>query len=276
MFNVAQLLEPVSEQQPCGEDIAFSSEVDAIVKARQADDPSIEQGAWVTTLKEADWKFVAKECTQLIRTRSKDLRLAVWLAEASAKTSGLRALGDGLLVASGLCERYWDGLYPEADEGGFEQRIGNLCWIAARIVQLAREATSTEDAAHCIDAVNELQRVVDERVGADGPSFTAAREALENLVPASAPAAVEEVEQTATAASPGASGPTQSRAQALAQLRQVADFFRRTEPHSPVAYLADKAARWGEQPLHVWLRGVVKDQATFEQLQEMLGVEEGP
>ena len=42
-----------------------------------------------------------------------------------------------------------------------------------------------------------------------------------------------------------------TRAQALAQLRVVADFFRRTDPHSPVAYLADKAARWGDMPLHV-------------------------
>ncbi len=64
----------------------------------------------------------------------------------------------------------------------------------------------------------------------------------------------------------------QSREQALAQLRAVAAFFRRTEPHSPVAYLADKAALWGEQPLHVWLRGVVKDDAVCLQLEEMLGV----
>ena len=54
--------------------------------------------------------------------------------------------------------------------------------------------------------------------------------------------------------------------------RAVAEFFRRTEPHSPVAYLADKAAMWGEQPLHVWLRGVVKDDAVCAQLEEMLGV----
>jgi type VI secretion system protein ImpA len=70
-----------------------------------------------------------------------------------------------------------------------------------------------------------------------------------------------------------AGGPPQGRAQALAQLRAVAEFFRRTEPHSPVAYLADKAANWGEQPLHVWLRGVVKDEAVFAQLEEMLGVQ---
>ena len=30
----------------------------------------------------------------------------------------------------------------------------------------------------------------------------------------------------------------------------VAHFFRRTEPHSPVAYLAEKAVKWGEMPLH--------------------------
>jgi type VI secretion system protein ImpA len=67
-------------------------------------------------------------------------------------------------------------------------------------------------------------------------------------------------------------GPPQSRTQALAQLREVAEFFRRTEPHSPVAYLAEKAAHWGEQPLHVWLRSVVKDDASFAHIQELLGV----
>jgi type VI secretion system protein ImpA len=67
-------------------------------------------------------------------------------------------------------------------------------------------------------------------------------------------------------------GPPQSRTQALAQLREVAEFFRRTEPHSPVAYLAEKAAHWGEQPLHVWLRSVVKDDASFAHIEEMLGV----
>jgi type VI secretion system protein ImpA len=70
-------------------------------------------------------------------------------------------------------------------------------------------------------------------------------------------------------------GPLQNRAQALAQLRAVAEYFRRTEPHSPVAYLAEKAAHWGEQPLHVWLRALVKDDASFAHIEELLGVEAG-
>jgi type VI secretion system protein ImpA len=332
MFTIDEFLAPVSDDHPCGEDLAFSSELDAIAKARQADDPSIEQGAWVTTLKEADWKFVATGCTKLIKTRSKDLRLAVWLAEASAKTSGFRGLGDSLLVVAALCERYWDHLYPLPDEGGFEQRIGNLCWIAGRAPQLAREIALTEgagtaysmndfdsarsrpagaeegpdldaarrrtsrgfyqtlldDSSHCVAAIAELERVTDDRLGADGPGFTAAKAALQDVIhfvtpfareagvgvkgdAEAAPAAA--TSQAAQGVVVAASGPLQTRAQALAQLRMVAEFFRRTEPHSPVAYLADKAANWGEQPLHVWLRGVVKDQVVFAQLEEMLGVQ---
>jgi len=70
-----------------------------------------------------------------------------------------------------------------------------------------------------------------------------------------------------------AGGPLRSREQALSQLREVAAFFRATEPHSPVAYLADKAVHWGEMPLHLWLRAVVKDGAALAHLEELLGLE---
>lgn len=68
---------------------------------------------------------------------------------------------------------------------------------------------------------------------------------------------------------PGAA--VQNRTQALMQLRLVADFFRRTEPHSPVAYLADKAANWGDMPLHLWLRAVIKDPNAIAGVEELLG-----
>jgi type VI secretion system protein ImpA len=76
-------------------------------------------------------------------------------------------------------------------------------------------------------------------------------------------------------AAPAPSGPPgaiQTRAQALAQLRAVAAFFRRTEPHSPVSYFADKAADAGEQSLHDWLRSVVKDPNSMAHIEELLGV----
>lgn len=330
MSTLEQLLEPVSEAAPCGESLAFTPELDAIAQARKADDPSLEQGAWVTTLKEADWKFVSKRCAALIETRSKDLQLAVWLAEANARTAGLRGLGDALQLIGALCERYWDGLYPLPDEDGFEQRIGNLSWIAARVPQLVTECPVTEgagfsmrdieaarthgadaiadvetarsrtskafseellgDGEHCLAMLAEMEAAIDSLLGSDGPSFSNAKTALQNLIHFVTPAAGK-VAATATPSSAAqagaqasaalppaasgavASGPLQSRAQALAQLRAVAEFFRHTEPHSPVAYLADKAASWGEQPLHVWLKTVVKDAAALSHVDELLGIE---
>lgn len=332
MLNLEKLLAPVSPDRPCGEDLAFSSEIDAIVRARQADDPSLEQGAWVTELKEADWKFVAKQCAQLIEKRSKDLQLAVWLAEAEARTGGLRGLADSLILVACLCERYWDGVYPLPDEDGHERRIGNLAWLASRIAPLLREVALTEgqpgyalrdfdvarmhggdelarletakarsspaffeallrDCEHCAGALERIERSIDARLGVEGPSFSAAKSGLQSLVLFVKPmvkegAAALAGRETANAPAPAGTAQTrapapamevmagapQSRAQALAQLREVAGFFRRTEPHSPVAYLAEKAAHWGEQPLHVWLRAVVKDDASFAHIEEMLGV----
>lgn len=64
-----------------------------------------------------------------------------------------------------------------------------------------------------------------------------------------------------------------SRAEAVAMLVEVAAFFRRTEPHSPVAYLADKAASWGEMPLHVWLKAVLKEEGSLSRFEDLLGFE---
>lgn len=280
MFSIAQLMIPVSAESSCGEDIGFSPEVDEIAQARQFDDPSLDQGEWVMDLKEADWDFVASRCARLIETRSKDLRLAVWLAEALARTGGLRGLGDGYAVLAGLCEHYWEGLYPLAEGGDYDQRVGNLHWLLARTAQLVRDipldATLLDDAEYCLATLGQLAKVLDHRLGADGPGFSHAKEALQAVIDHIAPfrsdAAVRVTPQGATITTHGGpGGALQDRRQALAQLRQVADFFRRTEPHSPVAYLAEKAASWGEMPLHIWLRAVVKDPAAIAGLDDLLG-----
>jgi type VI secretion system protein ImpA len=344
MLTTNELLQPISEAQPCGEDISFSTDLDAIAHARRFDDPSLDQGEWVTELKEADWGFVVERCAALLASRSKDLRLAVWLAEANAKVNHFRGLGDAYLLLAGLCDQFWEGLYPLSDDGEYEQRIGNLSWLLSRTVQLVREMPVTEgddsafsmldfdvarlqeanpdkqataggrqgssvrlaemeaarrksslrfynallaDAEHCMNALRQLEKSVDARLGVNGPAFSATREALANVLHAIRPLAQEGGVRSADLALPQPraedasdnlalsvpiNGAIQNRAQALTQLRLVAEFFRHTEPHSPVAYLAEKAANWGELPLHDWLRSVVKDAGSLAHIEELLGL----
>ncbi|AYH45175.1 type VI secretion system protein TssA [Azoarcus sp. DN11] len=148
-------------------------------------------------------------------------------------------------------------------------------------VRNAREAEAARQ------ALNELQRVVDAKLGLDGPGFDDARQALAEAfgmlrryaaeagvpaLPHGAPDAPASAASCPAGASGASAGPITTRADALARLREVADFFRRTEPHSPVAYLADKAARWGDMSLHEWLRSVVKDDGALTHVEELLGL----
>jgi type VI secretion system protein ImpA len=348
MFTAEQLLIPISDSRPSGEDLSFSSDLDAIALARKFDDPSLDQGEWVTDLKEADWDFVVKRCAALLTEKSKDLRLAVWLTEAAAKQHHLRGLAEGYRLLTGLFEQYWDmGLYPEADGGDNDQRIGNLSWILARTRTLVRELPLTEgrtgystidfeyarkrasaegdgaqqsapkladmeaakrgnspqfsakfvaDAQYCMHALLKLEQVSDAKLGAESPGFSAARDAVQSMLhamPASknggAAAPIDSSPEVAVHAvnagdgdgstqqqrdsgPSGPSGPIRNRAQAIAQLRAVAKFFRDTEPHSPVSYFAEKAANAGEQDLHTWLRSVIKDEGSLSHIEELLGV----
>ena len=325
MLDPAPLLAPISDAAPCGEDLSFSAEFDAIQAARQFDDPSLDQGEWITDLKVADWPFVVKQCSSLLSRRTKDIRLAVWLSEALCKTEGFAGFASGLGLMAQICERYWETLHPVAEDGDQEQRVGNLAWILARTEQLVREQPLTQSAhgnfslldqrkvdpvkfdsarldsprefyegllrgvRDCKTALTQLQKVADERLGNDGPSFSKAREAIDDVLHAAqrmaqdagvSDADADTSAATAQAAADGVAvsvtGDIKTRAQALEQLRHVAEFFRRTEPHSPVAYLADTAVRWGNMPLHAWLRSVLKDNSALNHVEELLGVQNEP
>jgi type VI secretion system protein ImpA len=66
----------------------------------------------------------------------------------------------------------------------------------------------------------------------------------------------------------------QSRADALRRLAAVAAYFRRTEPHSPVSYLIQRAVRWGEMPLEQWLQDVISNEDVLGRVRETLGLKD--
>ncbi len=66
----------------------------------------------------------------------------------------------------------------------------------------------------------------------------------------------------------------QDRSDALNRLAAVAEFFRQTEPHSPVAYLVPRAVQWGQMPLEDWLREVISDDAVLARVRETLGLKD--
>jgi len=56
-----------------------------------------------------------------------------------------------------------------------------------------------------------------------------------------------------------ASGSIQTREDALKVLAEVSLYFKKSEPHSPIYYLLDRAVKWGNMPLDQWLQEMIKE-----------------
>lgn len=68
-----------------------------------------------------------------------------------------------------------------------------------------------------------------------------------------------------------ANGAIQNRADALKRLSDIATFFQKTEPHSPISYIVQRAVKWGNMPLESWLQDVIKDETVIYNIRQTLG-----
>jgi type VI secretion system protein ImpA len=116
MINVDDLLKPISDDKPCGEDFTYHpsfQNLETIARHKpgaQAFGSSSED----TPPEEPEWKDVIREAVDVL-SQSKHLTAGVILAVSALKTGGLEGLRDGFAVVHGLIEKYWGDLYPRLD-----------------------------------------------------------------------------------------------------------------------------------------------------------------
>ena len=175
-----------------------------------------------------------------------------------------------------------------------ERRVTGDLW-RKEVAQTRRAAVESANFTieECWAAFQELNTVIEEKFDRNqAPGLTAFRKSLEDIhaqvkllltakraeepdeiLDDSAESADSELGADGNVVSKGGgSGAVQNRKDALKRLNEIADFFKRTEPHSPVSYLVQRAVKWGEMPLETWLQDVIKDQSVLYQLRETLGV----
>jgi type VI secretion system protein ImpA len=78
--------------------------------------------------------------------------------------------------------------------------------------------------------------------------------------------------QGAEAGGAAASGNVKSREAAFKELLKIADFFARTEPHSPVSYALRQVVSWGRMALPELLAELIEEQGVRETLFKRTGI----
>lgn len=152
MTPIDTLIAPIDgSHHGVGEDLIFDPRIDAVVAARQEDDPLLAQGNWVTELKVADWDFVRNQCADLLSHTSKDMKLALWYVDALSHTDYLAGISHGLSLLQALNDEYWLTMYPPLDgeEDSMDIRAGLLSWFVKALTddlkQLPLADTKTDN-----------------------------------------------------------------------------------------------------------------------------------
>ncbi|ELY2797782.1 type VI secretion system protein TssA [Cronobacter dublinensis] len=115
-MDIETLLAPVSPEQPCGDNLEYDADYQAMEQASQG---KAEQqfGDTIIPAEPADWTKVEKLALALLK-RTKDLRVMLALTHAWTKRRGLPGYADGLLLIQEALARYWEPLYPLLEEYG--------------------------------------------------------------------------------------------------------------------------------------------------------------
>jgi len=114
VIDTDRLLEPVSEDSPCGDDLEYDPEYGELERAAQGT-PGHTMGDEEIDAVPPDWSAVA-ESAEALFGRTKDIRVATHLVRAHLSLNGLPGLADGLGLISQMLRKFWDDVHPQLDE----------------------------------------------------------------------------------------------------------------------------------------------------------------
>jgi type VI secretion system protein ImpA len=109
MINVDDLLKPVADDKPCGEDFTYEPPFQNL--------ETLSRGKPETQFSQAedpDWKEVRDAALDVLG-QSKHLTAGVILTVSLVKIGGLEGLRDGLATIRGMTEKFWNDVYPKLD-----------------------------------------------------------------------------------------------------------------------------------------------------------------
>src|SRR6266702_3148206 len=143
------ILAPIPGDNPCGIDLRYDNTLliyDKIKEARRQDD-NLDQGAWKSEQKTANFPLVVKLAQDALATVSKDLQLTAWLTEALLQTERFGGLRQGLELCHALLAEYWDTVYPQIEDGDRELRAAPLASME-RVLDVPLRSTPITNAGY--------------------------------------------------------------------------------------------------------------------------------
>ena len=112
-LNIESLLQPLTAEHPCGKDLSYDPDFMELERLIQGT-PEREMGDVKIAAEEPDWRDISRRCQELL-SRTRDLRIMVYLTLAELKLRGAPGFRDGIVLIQKSVESLWPTLYPALD-----------------------------------------------------------------------------------------------------------------------------------------------------------------
>lgn len=139
------------------------------------------------------------------------------------------------------------------------------------------------------EALNEykiISQMLDERCGIEHSpptsniinTLTEILGAISHIARNKLPQEIEEIDEEVNSSgeikssNPVANQAVKSREDAFRQLLTISQFFRQTEPHSPISYVLEKAVKWGNMTLSELINELIPDSSSRDTYSSLTGV----
>jgi type VI secretion system protein ImpA len=113
ILDFDQLLQDISEESPCGEDLGYDPEMLELENEFQGQ-PAQQMGESVSEAVEPNWERV-KDLSLSLLERTRDLRVQLKLTVALTEVDSLPGLLDGLTLMQRTLAEQWEQFYPQLD-----------------------------------------------------------------------------------------------------------------------------------------------------------------
>lgn len=199
-------LQPISAEFPAGQDGRYEDPVHEQLRTEVAQLDTPSGGS-------PDWSRVAELGGQMLQRRSKDLLIALYVAEAWRVLDGLPGLERGFALVTGLLERFSDDMFPSRARGD-RARASALAWWLRRLEQMGEVGAKVADRSS-VEALESSFEAMAKAIGThidpqSRPAMGTVREQIARLkldCPAPAQESAKATELAPAPATPSAKAP---------------------------------------------------------------------
>ncbi len=166
---------PISDEYAAGSNVRYDEEYEFI------EDELAKQGSMIDR-GNVHWNKVTQACINILKYKSKDLKVSCYLVRALFEEQSILGLKIGLSINYSIICNYWDDLFPLKQRA----RSNAYEWLSDKfeiiLDDLSLDLTQLDDLDSAFQTIKKIEYFLNEKFGSNAPALGNFRRQIQTLL----------------------------------------------------------------------------------------------